>query len=57
MATDSSRKYSKETLREFKLRLNRNTQPDMIKWLEQQPNKRAYICNLIAEDMKKNNPG
>ncbi len=57
MATDSFRKYSKETLREFTLRLNRNTQPDMIEWLEQQPNKRAYICNLIAEDMKKNNPG
>lgn len=49
----SSARYHKTSLRTFNLRLNRNTEPDIIDHLERQPNISGYIKRLILEDMKR----
>lgn len=45
-------KWRKENTRVFKIRLFRNTDGDMIEFLEAKENKQGYIKELIREDMK-----
>lgn len=49
----SKAKYDKEYTTQQSFKLNRNTDADILKWLESIPNKQGYIKALIREDMKK----
>lgn len=46
-------KYDRENTKSYLLKLNRKTDADIIEFLEQQPNKLAYLKNLIRDDLKK----
>ena len=45
-------KYDAENTKSFLLKLNRKTDADIIAFLEQQPNKLAYLKKLIRDDMQ-----
>lgn len=44
-------KYAAKTLKRVKIDLNRNTEADLITWLDAQENKAGYIKDLIRADM------
>lgn len=46
-------RYDSKTARYFSLKLNRNTDKELIEHLERQESIQAYIKKLIQEDMKK----
>jgi hypothetical protein len=46
-------KYDAKTAKYYSMKLNQNTDRDMIEHLEQQESFQAYIKRLIREDMKK----
>lgn len=46
--------WRKEHIKRCNFDLNKDTEEDVYKWLEKQPNKRAYLIDLIRKDMKKN---
>ena len=45
--------YQKNNLLRIELKINRNTEKELINHLEQFDSKTAYIKNLIIEDMQK----
>ena len=47
-------KYDKANTWSFVIKLNLNTDADMIAWLKSQDNRQGYIKRLISEDMRKN---
>jgi len=51
--TKANLKYQKKNIKQMKLDLNRNTDSDIISFLEKCENKQGYIKKLIREDMKK----
>lgn len=51
--TKATMKYKKKNIKQMKLDLNRNTDSDIISFLEKCENKQGYIKALIREDMKK----
>ena len=55
--TDAFKKYAKEyqktIMKSIPVRLNVNTDKDILDWLDQQENKRQYIISLIREDISK----
>ena len=57
MTTEAARaaktRYDAKTARYFSLKLNRNTDGELIDHLEQQESVQAYIKRLIREDMKR----
>ena len=46
-------KYDAANTKSHLLKLNKNTDADIIAHLDQQPNKMGYIKNLIRDDIKK----
>lgn len=46
-------KYIKDNLRRFEIKLNKNTDADLIAWLNRQKPVNQYIKNLIEQDKKK----
>lgn len=46
------RKYRAESIRSYTLQLNRNTNAEELDHFENQPNKNAYLLDLIRRDMK-----
>ena len=44
-------KYDATNTKSFLLKLNKKTDADIIAFLEQQPNKLAYLKKLIRDDM------
>lgn len=48
-------RYDAKTARYFSLKLNRNTDLDIIQHLEAKESIQAYLKNLIREDMKGRN--
>lgn len=57
MATREARnkaqaKYNKANTTQITLRLNRNTEADIIEHLQAQPNKQGYLKALIRADMQ-----
>lgn len=44
--------YNKETYKQFKFNVNRNTESDLIEYIETLPNKNQYIKDLIRRDME-----
>ena len=51
--TKATMKYKKKNIKQMKIDLNRNTDSDIISFLEKCENKQGYIKALIREDMKK----
>jgi hypothetical protein len=51
--TRANLRYQKKNIKQMKLDLNRNTDSDIIIFLDQCENKQGYIKALIREDMKK----
>lgn len=47
-------KYDAANTIQFKIKLNKTTDADIIKHLQGQSNKQGYIKNLILQDMQKN---
>ena len=47
-------KYAKTHIKQISFKLNINTDADAIEKLANVPNVRAYLLELIREDMKKN---
>lgn len=58
MATEAqkkaSKKYSRNNTKRFAIELNLKNDYEIIKKLEEVPNKQGYIKGLILEDLKKN---
>lgn len=56
MTTENQKKavarYDKANTRQFKLKLNRNTDKDIIEYLETLDNVQGYLKALIRQDMK-----
>lgn len=50
--TASVNKYNKENTRAYLIRLNKNTDQDIIAWLQEKDNKQGYIKELIRMDMQ-----
>ena len=46
-------KYDAANTKSHLLKLNRKTDADIIAYLDQQPNKLAYLKKLIRDDMQK----
>lgn len=46
-------KYDKEHTVQYKLKLNKGKDAEIIKKLESEPNKQGYIKGLIKADIKK----
>ena len=46
-------KYLKEQTKQIAVQLYKNTDADMIVWIESQDNKQGYIKRLIREDMER----
>lgn len=44
-------RYAKNHTKCFTLRFMKNTEPELIAWLDAQPNKAGYIKRLMREDM------
>ena len=57
MTTESAKaakaRYDAKTAKYISLKLNRNTDSELIEYLEHQQNIQGYLKNLIREDMKK----
>lgn len=49
----ASAKYDAANTVQFKFKLNKKNDADIIEHLKNQPNKQGYIKDLIKEDMKK----
>ena len=45
--------YVKKYQRQFMLKVNRNTDPEMVAWLESQENVQSYLKGLIRQDMNR----
>lgn len=45
--------YQKKFVKQLKVKLYRNTEQDIIDYIESIPNKSGYIKELIKKDMKK----
>ena len=48
----NSIEYEKKYLRQYTLKLNKKTQKQLIEHLDNQKNKRQYLCNLIEKDLQ-----
>ena len=53
MKSDAKSRYDARTAVYVSLKLNRNTDADLIARLEAEPNKQAYIKALIRADIEK----
>ena len=47
----ASRKYDAENTKTIKMKLNKKTDADILKWLDLMENKQGYIKELIRRDM------
>ena len=50
----ANKRYEKSTIRKVLVAFNRNTEPDLLEWIESIENKSGYIKRLIREDMERN---
>lgn len=51
--TEYLRKYHQNNIRQFRFCLNRNTDADIIAYLESLPNIQGYLRELVKKDMNK----
>lgn len=50
----NSIKYDRENTKRVYIKLNKNTDSDILSYLDSKPNKQGYIKELIRKDMKPN---
>lgn len=50
---ESQKRYELKTIRQYKFSLNKNTDTDMINWLETVPNFRSLVKRLLTEEMER----
>ncbi len=50
----NSIKYDKENTKRVYIKLNKNTDSDILSYLDSKKNKQGYIKELIRKDMKPN---
>ncbi len=48
-------KYDARTAKHYSLKLNKNTDKDLIEYLEKQSNIQGYLKELIRKDMARSN--
>ena len=46
--------WDRENTKQYKLKLNKNTDADLIAWLDSIENKQSYLKDLIRADIEKN---
>lgn len=51
----SQKKYEAENTKRVYIKLNKNTDDDILSYLETLENKQGYIKSLIREDLKRRN--
>lgn len=51
--SETSQRYIQKAMRQFMVKINRFTEPELLEWMESQPNKQGYIKELIKADMEK----
>ena len=51
----TQKRYIKKVMRPVMVSFNRNTEPELVEWIEQQENKQGYIKQLIRRDMEEQN--
>lgn len=51
------KKYIKENMRRYALNINRNTDADILEYLEGRDNVQGYLKRLIREDMARQKAG
>lgn len=49
----ATNKWNKKTYYNVSIRIRKDNETDIIKWLDSQKSKNAYIIGLIKNDMKK----
>jgi len=55
--SEAKKKWIKENTTTMSLRLNHNTDADIIKWLNNMPNRQGYIKSAIRRDIARQNEG
>ena len=50
--SENSIKYDKANTKRVYIKLNKNTDSDILSYLDSKPNKQGYIKELIRKDMK-----
>ena len=53
----ANRRYRQKAIARFTLDVNRNTEADLLEWLQGQHNKTGYIKGLIRADMERRKGG
>lgn len=46
-------RYQTKNVMQVKVGFNRSTEPELVKRLEEEPNKARYIKNLVREDVER----
>lgn len=46
-------RYEKKNVMQVKVGFNRSTEPELVKRLEEEPNRARYIKNLVREDVER----
>lgn len=54
-ATIQKTEFDRLNCRRFKLVLTKSTDADIIEWLDNQKSKQGYICQLVRDDIAKEN--
>lgn len=50
----SQKKYDKKNTTQFRMKLNNNTDKDILNWLSKQSNKQGTVKRLIRNEIEKN---
>lgn len=48
--------WRKKVQKRYEFYLNKETEADVMEWLEKQPNKREFLIGLIRKDMDEKRP-
>lgn len=46
-------RYQNENILQVKVGFNRNTEPELVERVEEEPNRARYIKNLVREDVER----
>lgn len=49
----SKKKYERETVLKVTVGFNRNTEPELVAWMERKGNKAGYLKRLALEDAER----
>lgn len=49
----NQKKYDKKNTTQFRMKLNNNTDKDILDWLSNQPNKQGAVKSLIRKELER----